>query len=52
MKEMWKILEDSFIKAYSSTYERFVFFFSEQQKGKSGKSFYGRLIEQPNIEVL
>ena len=52
MEEMWKIMVDSFIKAYNITYDRFVLFFSEQQKGKSVKNFYGRLIEQPNFEVL
>ena len=46
MRELWWVMEDTFIKTRKITYDCFVFPSSEQQKGKSLESFYGRLIEQ------
>ena len=46
LKELWRVMEEFFIKIGNITYDRFVFFLSKQQKGKSVESFYGRLIEQ------
>ena len=39
-------MDDSFTKVRNITYDRFVFWSSKQQKGRSVESFYGRLIEQ------
>ena len=47
MKELWKVMEDSFKKkTRKNSYDRFVFFSSEQQKGESVESFYDRFIQQ------
>ena len=40
------MMEDSLTKTRKITYGHFVFFSSEQQKGDSVESVYGRLIEQ------
>ena len=45
-REIWQATDDSFTKIRNSTYNRFVFFSSTQQKGESKESFYGHLIEQ------
>ena len=46
LKELWRVMEDLFIKTINITYDRFVFFSSKKQKRESVESFYGRLIEQ------
>ena len=46
MKNLWKAMEDSFIKTRNITYDRLVLFFSKKQESESWESFYGRLIEQ------
>ena len=46
MKEIWRVIKDSFIKTRNINHERFVLFSSKQKKGESVESFYGRLKEQ------
>ena len=45
-------MEDSFIKTGNITYDRYVFFSSQQQKRDSVENFYGRLVEQSVIGNL
>ena len=42
-------MKDSFTNTRNITYDRFVLFFSKQQKGESVESFNGRLNEQAEI---
>ena len=46
LNELWRLMEDSFIKTRNITYDCFVFFSFKQQKMESVQSFYGRLIGQ------
>ena len=46
MKELWRVIKDSFEKTRNINHERFVSFSSMQQKGEPVESFYERLKEQ------
>ena len=46
IKDLWRVMEDTFIKTRKITYDHFVFFSSQQQKGESVESFYESLVEQ------
>ena len=41
MEELWRLMEESFIKTTNKIYDRFVFFSSKQQKGESEKCILG-----------
>ena len=46
MKELWRVIEDYFVKTWNITYDCFVFFSSKQQKEESAENFYGGLRKQ------
>ena len=41
LKELWRLIEELFIKTRNITYDRFVFFSLKQQKEELAENFYG-----------